>query len=84
MSLVKFLKLLIQLLEQKITTKEENILIYSWIKDLRRHQLTYANGETLIHFCVNAETNYRPINTCVHLKFPNIAGLRLLLACGSR
>ncbi|UJR12188.1 hypothetical protein I4U23_016365 [Adineta vaga] len=46
-----------KIFEQKRITKEEQISIYSWIKDLCRHQLTTQNGQTLLHLCVDRNTN---------------------------
>ncbi|CAF2832718.1 unnamed protein product [Rotaria sp. Silwood2] len=77
-----------QILEQKGITKEEQTLIYSWIRDLCRHRLTTPDGQTLLHLCVDTNTNdslnFRPTDTITHIKFPNESGLRLLLDCGSR
>ncbi|CAF3909515.1 unnamed protein product [Rotaria sp. Silwood1] len=77
-----------KILEQKDITKEEQTLIYSWIRDLCRHRLTTLDGKTLLHLCVDTNTNFRldfrPRDTITHIKFPNEFGLRLLLTCGNR
>ncbi|CAF2867396.1 unnamed protein product [Rotaria sp. Silwood2] len=77
-----------KILEQKEITKEEQILIYSWIRDLCRHRLTTQDGQTLVHLCVDKNTNFRlnfrSRDTITHIKFPNESGLRLLLTCGIR
>ncbi len=68
-------------------------MIYSWIRDLCRHQLTTSDGQTLLHLCVNTNTNdslnFRSIDTTTRIRqvrdfrvpdrFPNESGLRLLL-----
>ncbi|CAF3913540.1 unnamed protein product [Rotaria sordida] len=83
-----FVIIAIKILEQKGITKEEQTLIYSWIRDLCRHRLTTPSGQTLLHLCVDENTNYtlnfRRRDTIIHIKFPNESALRLLLACGNR
>ncbi|CAF4886499.1 unnamed protein product [Rotaria sp. Silwood1] len=78
----------LNILEQKEITKEEQRLIYSWIRDLCRHRLTTSDGQTLLHLCVDTNTNsrlnFRPRDTITHIKFPNESGLRFLLTCGNR
>ncbi|CAF1272907.1 unnamed protein product [Didymodactylos carnosus] len=77
-----------EILEQQGITREEQSSICCWINDLCRQRRRTLDGQTLLHLCVNEQTNkrleWRRRDTISFLKFPNASGLRLLLACGYR
>ena len=92
------------MLEQEGVTAGDRQVVYKWVQDICRLNLTMPTGETLLHLCVNDQTdwclNFQSSTTQNHLKsveigegklsfhamfrFPNEAGLRLLLTSGSR
>ncbi|CAF1313786.1 unnamed protein product [Rotaria sordida] len=60
------------ILEQQITKYEERILIFRWVSKLCRENLAISNGKTLLHLCVDNETNnplnWRRIDTLPHIR----------------
>ena len=62
-----------KVLEQEGLSKSDQTSIYSWIKDVCRLRLTSINGRTLLHICVDGETNgtinFRPSDIRSHIKY---------------
>jgi hypothetical protein len=62
-----------KIIEQKGISKDDQLSIYSWVKDLCRYGLTTETGATLLHLCVNNQSNkvlsFRSEDTDQYLKY---------------
>ena len=62
-----------KILEQEGLSQSDRTSIYSWVKDVCRLRLTTSDGRTLLHICVDVETNetinFRPNDIGRYLKY---------------
>ena len=62
-----------KILEQEGLSQSDRTTIYSWVKDVCRLRVSSIDGRTLLHICVDAETNrtinFRSRDIRPHLKY---------------